>query len=148
MWLIYSPFSFSYTPLPSSFFLLLLQIHYITSHLYIQNRRYFLQHYKKLLLAFLYPSVLLSSWPQRTTGVSMGGISWNMTRTECTLHEDLLIFTIESRWILHIMRNISDRSSIEINADILCSKHYSENSAVHEAMWTNLVKPYMQQKTI
>ena len=59
-----------------------------------------------------------------------------------TLHEDLCTFTITSHRILVRMRNVSDKSCSENqNTRFIFHNFFSENRAVYEIMWKNVVEP-------
>jgi hypothetical protein len=57
----------------------------------------------------------------------------NMTRITCSLHEDLCTFLIISHWILHTMRNISDKCCRENqNTHFMFNKFFPpKNGAVY-----------------
>jgi hypothetical protein len=68
-----------------------------------------------------------------------------------TLHENVCAFMLIPCWILHTMRNISDRSFREYeNTPFVFnnSPPPPENRAVHEIMWNNLVHRKRPQMTI
>jgi hypothetical protein len=60
-----------------------------------------------------------------------------------TLHEDVHIFMIISQWFLHRMINVSGRSCKENqNTHFMFSNPPpSENCAIYEIMWKNMVEP-------
>ena len=63
---------------------------------------------------------------------------------KCTgiLHEHFCTFMTTSRWILHRMRNVSDKSCREIqNTHFMFNNFFSENCAVYEIMWKNILQP-------
>jgi hypothetical protein len=63
-------------------------------------------------------------------------------------HEDLCKCFM-SRWIILRMRNVSDGSCREKqNAHFLSNQFSSENSAVYEIMWKNMVEPDRPQTTL
>jgi hypothetical protein len=64
----------------------------------------------------------------------------------CNLRKNLRALVIISRWILLRMKNVS-KVAVKIKAYILCSL-FTENSAVYEVMWINIVEPYRPQMTI
>ena len=66
-----------------------------------------------------------------------------------TLHEDLCRFIIISRAIILRIRNVSDKSCGENqNTHFMSNKFFSENRAVYEIMWKNMVEPDRPQITI
>jgi hypothetical protein len=75
-------------------------------------------------------------------------VSLNLTIITGTLHENLSIHMIISRWILLIIGNVSDRSSRYIKTHILYSINVSKNSALYEIMWKNMLEPDRSQMTI
>jgi len=63
-----------------------------------------------------------------------------MTRITVTSYEDVSTFII-SRWILHIMGNISHTICSENqNTYFMFSNFFPENHAVYEIMWKNMVE--------
>jgi hypothetical protein len=67
-----------------------------------------------------------------------------MTRT---LREDVCTFTTISCWILVIMRNVSDKNCRE-NFMLASPLPATDNRAVYEIMWKNIVQPVRPQMTI
>jgi hypothetical protein len=66
-----------------------------------------------------------------------------------TLHEDLCTFMVICRWILVRMRNVSDKSCRENqNTHFMFNNFFSENRAICEIMWKNMVQPDRPQMTI
>jgi hypothetical protein len=66
-----------------------------------------------------------------------------------TVQEDVSIFFIISRLILHTMRNISDKSSRQNrNAHFVFGNFFSENLFLYEFMLRNMVEPDNPSKTI
>jgi hypothetical protein len=74
----------------------------------------------------------------------------NVTRITVTLHEDLCTFIIISHWILLRMRNVSDESCRDNeNTHFVFKKiFFSENRAVYEIMWKNMVQPDSPQMAV
>jgi hypothetical protein len=67
-------------------------------------------------------------------------VSLNSDNNNGTLHEDLRTL-MTSRWILLEMRNVSDKSCRENqNTNFIFSNFFSENRAVYEIMWKNMVE--------
>ena len=59
-----------------------------------------------------------------------------------TLHEDLWTFMIMSRGIFLRMRNVSDKICRENqNTHFMFNKFFSENRAVYEIIWKNIIEP-------
>ena len=87
-----------------------------------------------------YMSVCLSVPPFGTTRPRNEGFSWNVTRITDTLHEGLSTFMIIPRSVLLRMRNISDKACRMV-------KNFSENLAVYDRMWKNMVEPERPQIT-
>ena len=76
---------------------------------------------------------------------------YNLTRITGTLHEDRYTFFIISRSVLLRMRNVSDTIFEKIKTHILYSVTFfllSENRAVYEIMWENIVEHDRPQMTI
>ena len=72
----------------------------------------------------------------------------NRTRITATLHEDQCTFFIIFHSILLKMRNILDNNCTE-SQNTLCSIFFpSENRAVYELMWKNIVERVRPQMTI
>jgi len=65
-----------------------------------------------------------------------------------TLHEDPCTFMIISRSILPIIRNISDNSCRQNQYTHFGFENFSENRAVYEIMWKNIVESTRLQMTI
>ena len=65
-----------------------------------------------------------------------------------TLHEDLRTFMILSRLILVRIRNISNRIFRENQNKHFCSVNVSEDRAICEIMWKNMVEAYRPQMAI
>jgi hypothetical protein len=63
------------------------------------------------------------------------------------LHEDLGTFVTIWRSVLRMI-NISDKSCRENQNTILCSTAFSENRAVYEIMWKNMVESDRPQMTM
>ena len=60
-----------------------------------------------------------------------------------------IIFSIISRSVLLIMRNVSDKRCRELANHILFSIHFSpQNHAVYETMWKNIVERGRPQMTV
>jgi hypothetical protein len=66
-----------------------------------------------------------------------------MTRITGALHGDVCTFMMKSLSILLRMRNISGKIVGKSKIHVLCSKKFffSENRAVDEIMWENVVEP-------
>ena len=75
-------------------------------------------------------------------------VSYNMIRITGTLHEDLCTFILVSQGILLRIRNVSDRSCTENQNTIFMLHNFSENCAIYEGMWKNMVPPDKPQMTI
>jgi hypothetical protein len=73
-----------------------------------------------------------------------------LTRITGTLYEAQYIFLIICRWVLLRMRTISNKWCRENQTRILCSVFFffSENRAVYEIMWKNILEPGRPQMTI
>jgi hypothetical protein len=65
-----------------------------------------------------------------------------------TLHEDLCTLTITSLLIVLRMRNTSEKCVQKIRTHFVFSDFLSENRAVYEIMWKNMVDPDMSKMTI
>ena len=73
----------------------------------------------------------------------------NLTRIMGTLHEDMCTFVTISRLILLRIRNVSDKSCTENqNIHFVYSNFFSENHAIYEIMWKNMVVPERPQLTM
>jgi len=71
-----------------------------------------------------------------------------MTRVTVTLHGDIYIFENISL-NFHRMRNVSEKVVDKIKTRILCSvTSFSENDAVQETVWKNMVQPDRSQIVI
>jgi hypothetical protein len=70
-----------------------------------------------------------------------------LTRITSTLHEDLRTFMKTSPWILLRMRNGSNKQR-ESEHTFYIQYIFSENPAVYEIMWINMVRPDGQVYTI
>ena len=58
-----------------------------------------------------------------------------------TLHEDIITFMTTSCWILLRMRNVADKSCNENqNTHLVINNFSSENRAIYEMVWKNLVE--------
>ena len=74
---------------------------------------------------------------------------YNLTRITGTLHEDLYTFFIISRSVLLRMRKVSDESCGENqNTHFIFNFFPSENRAVYEIMWKNVVESDSPQMRI
>jgi hypothetical protein len=71
-----------------------------------------------------------------------------MTRKAGNLHEDICTFIIISVRSLLRMRNVSDKSCKENQNTNFTFYNFSENRAVYEIMWKNVVEPDRPQTTI
>jgi hypothetical protein len=69
-----------------------------------------------------------------------------MTRITGTLCEDLYTLMTISRSIVVRMRNVSDKVAEKIKTQFLLHNFFSENRAVYEIMWKNIL-PYRPQMT-
>jgi hypothetical protein len=70
-------------------------------------------------------------------------------RNNGTLHEDLCAFMIISRSVLLRMRNVSGKVAEKMKTHLLFIQLlFSENRAVYEIMWENMVEPDRPQMTI
>ena len=66
-----------------------------------------------------------------------------------TLHKDLCTFMILSRCIILKMTNVSDKSCLENQSThFVFNNVFSENYAVSEIMWKNVVEPDRPHITI
>ena len=67
---------------------------------------------------------------------------WNLIRIMGTWHEDVRTFNTASRWLLIRIRNVLDKSSRENQNTCTFNNSffYSENRAVYEKMWKNIVE--------
>jgi hypothetical protein len=70
---------------------------------------------------------------------------YNLTRIRGTLYENLWTFMIISHWILLRLRNVSDKSFREIKTYFMSNNFFSDNCAVDEIMWKNMVDPKRPQ---
>jgi hypothetical protein len=72
----------------------------------------------------------------------------NVTRTTGTLGEDVCKFVI-SFSILVTMRNFSEKKDVEkIKTHVIFNNIFSDNCALYEIIWKNVVQPNRQQATI
>jgi hypothetical protein len=116
-------------------------------------------------LRYVCPSVRLSAWNNSAlTGrvfvkfdiwvffEKMSGkfkFHYNLTRITDTLHEGLRTYMVLSRWILPRMRDIWAKVVQKIHTHILYSvTFFSENRALYEIMWKNMVQPDRPRMTI
>jgi hypothetical protein len=77
-------------------------------------------------------------------------LNYNLTITD-TVHEDRYALFVISRSFLLRTKNVSDKSCRENqNTHFIFSNHFffSENRAVYEIMWKNIVEPDRSQKII
>ena len=65
-----------------------------------------------------------------------------------TVHKDVLIFMIASGWIIFIMKNVSDEIVEKIKTHSMSNDFFSENRAICDIMWKNVVDTERSQKTI
>jgi hypothetical protein len=65
-----------------------------------------------------------------------------------TSHEKLCKFMIISCSIVLRMRNVSDKSCIENQNTSFVQQLFSENRAIYETMWKNMVEADQTQTTI
>ena len=63
----------------------------------------------------------------------------NLTRITGTLNEEQYTFLIISRLVLLRMRNVSDKIVEKIETHLMFNKLFSDNHAVYEIMWKNIV---------
>jgi hypothetical protein len=77
-------------------------------------------------------------------------LNWNLTIITRSLHEDLCTFMIISRWVIFRMRNVSNEICRENqNTQFMFnSVFFSENRAVCETMWKNVIERDRPQMTI
>ena len=74
---------------------------------------------------------------------------WNLTRITFTSNEGLWIFMIISRSVLLRMWNVSDKSCRkDQNTHFTFNNFFSENSAIYEIMWKNMVERDRQHMAI
>jgi hypothetical protein len=135
------------------------------THEYLHNQAHS-QNCEKQLLASSCLSVRPSTW---NNSAPLDGFSWGLisrvffknlwrklrfhsilTRITSSLHEDLCKFLIISHWILHTMRNISDKCCRENqNTRFMFNKFFPpKNGAVYETMQKNMVQPDTPQTTV
>jgi len=114
-------------------------------------------------------SFVMSVRPLGTTRLPLDGFSWNLilehfsenlsrkckfhqNRTRMTgLDEDICTFMAVSRWSLLRLRNVPEKLRRENqNTHFILSNFFfsSENRAVYEIMWKNIVQPGRPQMTI
>jgi hypothetical protein len=72
----------------------------------------------------------------------------NLTRITGTLHEDQYTFLIISPLVLLRMRNVSYKSCRKIQNTFYFQYIFSENRAVYERLWKNILDPEKPQMTI
>ena len=74
---------------------------------------------------------------------------WNLTRITGTVHEELCTFYDNIAVLLRIIHvNVWDRSRGNQNTHFMFKNPFSENRAVYELVWNNIVELDMPQVTI